>query len=385
MVDGNNCIERLKRAKTGSSDKIVVRDCSQQPFATVVPRELEIYREHRRDVLTWLLDRGKYPDRGIGYAAKTVKNRGYRLDLFYRWVWDVEDGYTENITTSHANSFMKYLHPQSYSQAYKAAFQKAIQSLFRWQNYQRGENIDWKPIIHFHSSTAPSSREALTRDERQTLREAVLDHESVPHYNLLTPHQREKWKRYLSQRFMKPKDEVTKEDFNRANSWKWPSVIWTSLDAGLRPKEISRATVSWVDVDDALLWIPPEEAVKNDKRWKVGLRERTAMILEKWINEREAYERYDNSDQLWLTKYGNPYGSQALNRRLRELYDEAGIDRSNRNLSWYSIRHSVEREMMKEMGLGAAAAQLRHKSMESTLRYVRTLAEGRQDALDNMG
>lgn len=349
------------------------------------PRELEMYREHRRQLLTWMLNKGQAPKANVGYAEGTVQNRSYRLDRFYRWVWDVEDGYTENITPSHANAFMKYLHPQSYSQAYKAAFQKAITTLFRWQKHDLGCDVDWDPAIRFYDSAVPSSKEALTRDERQALREAVLDYESVPHYNSLTPSQRTRWKRYLAQRFMKPMEEVTKQDFKRANSWKWPSLIWTALDAGLRPKEISRAKVSWVDTKEALLRIPPEDAVKNDEYWKIGLQDRTATLLENWIEERESYEKYDDSELLWLTKYENPYGSQALNRRFRKLCDEAGIDRSNRDLSWYSIRHSVGREMVKELGVGAAAAQLRHQSMNSTLRYIRPSAEERQDALDNMG
>lgn len=162
----------------------------------------------------------------------------------------------------------------------------------------------------------------------------MLDHESVPHYNSLNPDQRKRWKRYLAQRFMKPKDEVTKDDFNRANSWKWPSLIWTLLDAGLRPKEVSQAKVSWVDTRKALLRIPPDDAVKNDGHWKIGLRERTGSILENWIEERDNYGKYDETELLWLTKYGNPYGSQALNRWFRKLCDEAGIDRRNRKLSW---------------------------------------------------
>jgi len=56
-----------------------------------------------------------------------------------------------------------------------------------------------------------------------------------------------------------------------------------------------------------------------------------------------------------------------------------------RNLSWYSMRHSLGTEMMKELGAGAAAAQLRHKTLRSTLRYTRPTAEDRKDALDKIG
>jgi integrase len=188
----------------------------------------------------------------------------------------------------------------------------------------------------------------------------------------------------LAQRFGKPKSDVDKEDWERANSWKWPSLIWTALDAGLRPKEVSQTKVSWVDAKNALLRIPPEDAVKNNEYWTVGLQARTAKILDNWLDERECYEKYEDSDLLWLTKYGNPYKSRSLDNWFQKLCDEARIDRSNRNLSWYSIRHSVGREMVKEEGVGAAAAQLRHKSMNSTLRYIRASVEERKDALERM-
>lgn len=272
-------------------------------------RELEMYREHRRKLLTWMLNKGRAPEMNVGYAKEAAENRSYRLDMFYRWVWDIEDGYTESIRTSHANAYTKYLHSRSYSQAYKAAYQKSTHTLFRWQEHELGKTVDWEPKIHFYGSTVPSSIEPLTRDERRDPREAGLDYESVPHYNSVSPKQRDQWKSYVAQRLRKPKSEVTKEDFARANSWKWPSLIWTSLDAGLRLKEVSRAKVSWIDTPKALLRIPPEDAVKNSKHWNVGLKERTAMLLENWIEEREAYDKYSDSELLWLTQYETPYGS----------------------------------------------------------------------------
>lgn len=212
-----------------------------------------MYREHRREVLNWMLNAGKEPEAGVGYAEETVKNRAHRLDLFYRWVWEIESGYTEDIRTTHANAFMKYLHPQAYSQAYKAAFQKSITSLFDWQRHYQGKPVEWNPIIRFSSLSMPSSRDALTREERTRFREAALSYGSIPNYHSVTPEQRDRWKGYLAQRFGKPKDEVSKTDWERANSWKVPSLIWTAVDAGLRPKEVSQAKVSWVDTRSSVL------------------------------------------------------------------------------------------------------------------------------------
>jgi integrase len=348
-------------------------------------RELEMYRAHRENVLQWMWNRGKNPEAHIGYAETTVKNRSYRLDQIYRWVWEVEGGYTEAITVSHANAYMKYLYQTSYSESYKSSLQKSLHCLFRWQRYELDKDVEWDPVITYSDSSNLSSRDPLTRSERTKLREASLNHQSIPNYDSLTPEQRDEWKAHLAQRHGKPKSEVGAADFAKTDSWKWPSVIWTALDAGLRPIEVEKAKVSWIDLKNGMLRIPPEDAVKNKHQWNVGLRDRTVMILENWLKERTQYERYDDSEHLWLTRYGNPYGSKSLNRRFRKLLDDAGIDRSNRNLSWYSIRHSLGREMVKEMGIGGAAAQLRHKSMRSTLRYVRPSADERKDALDKMG
>jgi len=83
-------------------------------------------------VLEWLYNKGKNPLAEVGYAKTTVKQRGYRLDKFYRWVWDIEGDYTENITVSHANAYLKYLHPKPLSESYKASCEKLIKSLFDW-------------------------------------------------------------------------------------------------------------------------------------------------------------------------------------------------------------------------------------------------------------
>lgn len=348
-------------------------------------RELEMYPDHRHDLLKWMLEQGQAPSAHVGYAEETVKNRASRLDILYRWVWDIEERYTEDITVTHVNAFMKYVGQQPYSSSYKAAFQKAIFTLFRWQRHEQGKRVKWKPEYRYKDSSYPGSPPALTREDRTALREASISYGSLPHYNSVSPEERKKWTRYLAQLLGKPMKEVGKDDWEKANSWKWPSLIWTAIDGGLRPKEVSRAKVSWLDSDAGVLRIPAEDSVKNSASWTVSLRDRTVSILEKWIKERSCYEKYEDSELLWLTKYSNPYESNSLNPWFRKLCDEAGIDHKQRGLSWYSIRHSVGREMVREKGVGAAAEQLRHKSMNSTLRYIRASPEERKDALERMG
>jgi len=151
------------------------------------PRQITSYREHRKQLIQWMLNLGKEPKKANGYAHTTAKTRAKRLDKFYRWVWTNYNGYTENITTEHADDWMKELAHTDYSSSYKACCQKAVKTLFKWQSFKRGEDVDWEPVITYSDSSGTDQpRDFLTREERKQFREAVLEYGSVPHYNLLT-------------------------------------------------------------------------------------------------------------------------------------------------------------------------------------------------------
>lgn len=348
-------------------------------------RQLLDYRKHRRDCLRWLLERGKFPGDYKGYAETTVSARGYRMDQFYRWVWDQEDRYTSDVTHEHADEWMFELAKSEKSNVHKSNCQKALKMLFKWRQHEHGLD-EWEPEITFSSSSgATQPRDFLTREERRKVRDAALEHGTVPSYGSLSPEERERWRAYIAQRFGKPKSEVSPDDWDRANGWKVPSIVWTSLDTGLRPIEVDRARIHWVDLKNNLLRIPKEESSKNTNNWKVGLKERTAEMLRRWIEERDNYPKYDDTDALWLTNRGNPYSSATLKRLLERICETAGIRTENRKVSWYSIRHSVGTYMAREEGLAAAQAQLRHKSVETTMKYDQVPVEDRRDALDRMG
>ncbi|MFB6091926.1 MAG: tyrosine-type recombinase/integrase, partial [Haloquadratum sp.] len=323
-------------------------------------RQLTAYREYRRDLLTWMRDLGKNPDRGKGYAAGTVYNRAYRIDAFYRWLWEDADGYTTHLTHEDCDRYCRELLKRDCSDSHRATAQKALKTLCRFHECERGLD-EWDPEITFTgASPSRQPRDYFTREERGRLREAALEYGSVPHYNSLTSAERTTWKRHLAQRFGVPMADVGPDHFERANGWKVPSLIQTALDAGLRPKEVHRATVGWVDVDNEVLRIPPEDATKSNDAWTVAIRTQTAEALQRWLHERECYEKYDDADALWLTREGNPYGSTALNRLLENLCEEADIDTSHRDLTFYAIRHSVGSFLTDERDLEAARVQLRH-------------------------
>lgn len=128
-----------------------------------------------------------------------------------------------------------------------------------------------------------------------------------------------------------------------------------------------------------------EDLSKNRDNWAVALRSESSDVLQRWVDEREQYEKYEDADALWLTQRGNPYSSSSLKTILHRACDRAGIDVEHRSMTWYSIRHSLGTYMTHTDGLGAAREQLRHKSSQTTMKYDQVPIEERQDALDKMG
>lgn len=358
---------------------------TEKTEAQLTTQQLTSYHDHRRRLFEWMLTRGKDPDRGHGYAPNTVRMRAYRLDKFYRAVWDAEDRYTEHITPSHADAWLLHLDDRDLSNAYKASHLKAIQSLFDWKADITNTEWNWNPVKRFNSTPAHYPRDYLTRPERDQLREAALTHNALPNYYKADDEEREKYRSYLARRLGKRKTKITVKDWQQVSNWKTPSIIWTTLDAGLRPIEVKKARVSWVDTENGVLRIPKEDSSKNSENWHTPIQDRTVLALEHWLNDRSKLEKYDGTDALWLTRYGNPYDSNALNRLLRRVLEDTNIDTADRDLTWYSIRHSVGTYMTREEDLTAAASQLRHKSVRTTVKYDQAPVEDRRNALDRMG
>lgn len=265
----------------------------------------------------------------------------------------------------------------------KDTVRKAIKRLFAWKAARRGGE-EWSADWTFSDRSASNPRDYLTIDERRQIREAGLEYGSVPSRKSLSEDEREEWRAYLAQRFEKPKSEVTKEDWDRANGWKIPSMTWVSLDAGLRPIEVERAKTTWVDPDNGVLRIPHHDSSKNVDNWTVALSQRTATALSNWLDERKVREKYEDANRLWLTRHCNPYQSASLREVLHRLCEIAGIETENRQMSWYAIRHSLGTYLTREEDLAAAQAQLRHTSKQTTMKYDQVPVEDRQDALEQL-
>ena len=383
VLDSPTAIREKCRA-----DKNQLRGISLVPVASwslLSERQRVDYRHHREGLIQWMFNIGKDPDRGEGYSETTIRNRADNLDAIYRWVWEQEDGYTTNLTHEHANQYIRNLAYSDHSNSHKTNQNKALKMYWRWRQWQFGDD-EWEPPMSFSQpNTTAQPRDYLSKEERTMIREASLEHGSVPHYCAISPSERKEWKRLLALRYSKPMKEVGQEDFERANGFKIPSLIAVGLDTGLRPVEMGRASTGWVDIENAVLRIPGEDAAKSNEDWIVSIQNRTAEMLRRWMDERELYDKYNDTDLLWLTRENNSYSSSSLKYLLRKLCETAGIPTENRQMTFYSVRHSVGTYMAREEGLAAAQSQLRHKSPLTTMKYDNAPAEDRRDALNRMG
>jgi site-specific recombinase XerD len=343
-------------------------------------------RDHESFV-KWCLEKGKYPKDGVGLGKTTVGNYLRRLDKIKRRIWKREGGYTK-ITPPLADDYIDWLkkdditteNGEPYGETSKRKKANTLEKYFQW----KGE--DWECEIRFHEYSG-QSKDALADSEREPIREASRKYRDLKSYSNATPEERDRIKCLIAQRLEKPKEDVTKEDWKKEKkkSWEITSLIYTSLDIAPRPELVGRMKVSWVNLDKKTIRIPKEDSVKNEEYWEASITEDTAAMLGKWMEEREALPKYDDSDLLWLTREGTPYSSGPLSRLLRNLCEKAGIDTETRDISWYSIRHNVGEQMTSKGGIEEARVQLRHNSIESTKNYTDATPEERRDTLDSMG
>jgi len=363
-----------------------IRIVPESPEERLTDKQFVDYHEYRKNLLSYLLQMGKNREQAQGYSAYTIYADNYRMVAFDEWVWDRADEYKIPPTQDDASAHLQEIALTDRSQTSKGKIQEALRRYSKWLQHKYGQD-KWEFEWSFDGSGKSSAQpqDFLSVEERRQIRQAALNRGSIPNRSGLSAKERKQWDGYVAQLLEKPIENVTEEDWDDIDGWKITSIVWTSLDAGLRPVEVGRARTSWVDTDNDVLRIPRQESSKNDGNWTVSITERTSTALERWMVERDMYDRYDDTDKLWLTYRGNPYSSQSLGRLLRRLCDDAEIDIENRQMSWYAIRHSVGTYMTKERDLAATKAQLRHKSAKTTMKYDQVPVEDRQDALDKMG
>jgi integrase len=364
---------------------------SEETEAFLSYRRKEVLNERRKEFANWCLKEGKDPEKGIPLSEATTRNYLNRLDKIHREIFR-KTGKTTRISPEVADDHSDWLKDdevltedgEEYSLTSKRKRMNALSKWFTWKSRERGGE-SWECDINFRDNSG-NSKDEFTKRERQILREEVLDFKTPKSYNNTTPQERDRWKVYLSQSLGVPKEDITPEDWEKQTCcWKLPSLLYVSLDAGLRPIEVYRSTVDWARVDKGTLAIPKEESAKNRENWEVALNDGTARILGNWLEQRDARPKYDGRNELWLNKKNNPYSSGPLNNFLNNLLEETEIDTSNRNLSWYSIRHSVGDGIGRQGNIVDVMTQLRQKSVQSARKYVNPSAEDLRELLEKIG
>lgn len=351
------------------------------------PRAYDDYKQFKLSFLDWLRDSGKNPSRRRGYSMTTVKTTNYKVDKAYRWHWKQSERYTLQFDEEVADDLMEEMALLSnLTDSTLLTYIKAIKRLFKYKNHQENTTHDWDCDVQLTQSSPNNARDYFRRKEFSELYEASLSYNTVKgyHSSSMSPEERDQLKAHLAQRFGTSKDEISPSHFKKANSWKVPSIIAVTLDVGLRPIEVSRAKVGWVNLDHGELNIPKEESTKNFENWNCALSNKAVKAVDRWLDERGTYEKYEGRDELWLTQQGNPYDSNSLNYLLDKLIEETEINERGRDLSWYALRHGVATMWANEEGIHHAQEQLRHKSSKTTMRYVHSDSAMRGSMADSM-
>lgn len=350
-------------------------------------QQKEIFASVWENLVDYVRIQGKNPDRNVGYAESNVRpicRRIYQIHIHY---WKKTGEYGSPLRTEQADEFVtalnedKYLtnSGEPYSECSKRKFVNALVVFFN----SRGKK--WNPEIKFNRTTASkSSIDPLTIDERERILAAATEISNLPSYKNVSPEERDRYSRYLSQKLGKPKSDIGPEDWKR-QSWKISSLISVSLDIGPRAALIKRLLWNMLNLEGGCVNIPGSVAVKNNQKWKSALTERSVRLLTKWREQCKTLDKYQDDDHIWLNRNGNPYCSRTLNSLFDKLLDEAGISESGRKLSWHSIRHSTGRYAYAQTeDLEAVAEILRHTSLESARRYAHPSIEMKRDVVESL-
>lgn len=343
------------------------------------------YRDFKHELLSWLAAYGKNPEKREGLARTTLQSTHYKLETAFRWLWRYEGRYTTKFTPEHAEKFIRVL-DQSEGMIDSTVLHHAkdIKRYFKYTNHIHGTDYDWNVDIDLSQSTG-DERDYLRRTAFEPLYQAALQHSSVKSYHAVSPEERDELKGVVAQRLQIPKEKVGPEEFKLANSWKYPSMIAVVLDTGLRPIEVGRAKVAWVNLEDNELNIPKEESTKNEAHWNCAIKGRTAKALQRWLEEREALEKYEGRDELWLTQKSASYSSKSCNALLQRIIESGDVPiPEHKDITWYSIRHGVATYWANHVGPHHAKEQLRHKSVNTTMKYLHSDAETRNSAVEQI-
>ena len=337
--------------------------------------DTETMREEYQECMDWMMKKGKNPVKSEPLGSSTAENYIERLDKLQRFnIQYLDPDRGTVITDEQADEILRLLAEDvitknsgdDFAESSKRKFADTAQKYLEWKYHEGPLQFEWQPRINF-SQTNHNSAAKFSYQELGGVFKSAKEYGSLPSYYESSPEEREQIKGLVAQRLSRPKSEIKRKDWLRADqSTKIHALILTAYDAGLAPKEVRGAEVGWFQPERNVLKIPTEDATKQRSKEEVSLADETCEALSKWIRERRHLEKYDGTSKLWLNREANPYSSGSLCSLIRKLCDDAGIPTEDRAIRWYSLRHTSGRNVTNEGSLAEANDQLRHDSLETT-------------------
>jgi site-specific recombinase XerD len=355
----------------------------------LVPLEEEMYKQWRLDFARWAFDRGREPYFGEGFSRKSMKNILNRVERFVEWQYSRDGfGFTLDFTEDHVEAFWDTLRINDNMLRSNRRTINNVSLVLRQQG------IDWeiperkKINKKLAKETSADFTDYFKTHELDKVRAASLRAYAIPRREEMDSGEQDEWASHLAQRLRKPKRELTDDDWERANSLKIPSLVYVSRDVGFRPTEVEESRMSWIIIndeeEDGSFKIPKDEDSKDGKNnWTPYLSDEATRVLRMWMEERANNPKYDDRDEIWLTREGNPYSADSLREVMIKLMVTAGIDRSNRECGWYMMRRGVGTELANAKGVLPVMSQLRINNVETARRYVQSDEEAIRDWLNN--
>ncbi|WP_336022433.1 tyrosine-type recombinase/integrase [Halobellus salinisoli] len=364
----------MTRNTSEDGDSIEEKQISKQLSEMLEEQQAPVQEEYQA-FYEWMLERGKDHLMYEGLADSTADKYFRRLDQLHREAISLlETSDVTTITPDQGEELLLLLAKntitkrtdEAFSKSSKRKFSNTLEKYFEWQYHTDRLEYEWKSRIRFSDGNHTSAAE-FSYEEMGRLFEVAESYKKLPSYYETSPEERDRINGLVAQRLSKPKENVNRDDWRKADhSSKIWSLVSVGYDAGLTPIEIQRAKVSWYKPDQQMLVIPTDAASKQREKEKVSLSDDSCEALSRWIRERRHLEKYDGTNSLWLNQVGNPYRSSSLCNLIRRLCEEAGITSENRPIRWYSLRHSVGRQMKSDGSLVQTNDQLRHDTLETT-------------------
>lgn len=129
--------------------------------------------------------------------------------------------------------------------------------------------------------------------------------------------------------------------------------------SGMRPGELSKATIEKIDKGKAIVIDDHKTARKIGKPRRIAIGGKMAELVKEAIAGRD-------SGPIWLDERGRPWTTAKLSQKFRMIRNALGL---SPELVLYSHRHFFATQVTRKCGIAAAQHALGHRNISTTQRY----------------